>query len=89
MLSKCLQCKNQKEIIVTKNIESHSSISKFCETLARILISDLNRSAPELIGTGNVRTNQNTVKFETANEKTIGVSELVYSELGFGSKFWL
>ena len=30
---------------------------------ARILMLDLNRSAPELIGTGNVRTNRNAVKF--------------------------
>ena len=35
-------------------------------------MQDLNLSAPELIGTVNVRTNQNTAKFETTNEKMIG-----------------
>ena len=34
----------------------------------------IGKSAPELIGIGNVRANQNAVKFETANEKMIGIA---------------
>ena len=40
MRSKCLQCKNQKERIVTKNIESHSSIKIFYETFSCFLLEN-------------------------------------------------
>ena len=40
MRSKCLQCKNQKERIVTKNIESHSSIRILYETYSCFLLEN-------------------------------------------------